>query len=103
MNETGHVTYFALMDSFDGCLFLRQSVFGLVDDSKAALAYLLFEEVLIFDVAVPGLDKKTFLDYDILVQPPVDDILLEFVVSASNLCTRVNVYVGAGQNRACLT
>lgn len=67
MNEAGHVTNFALMNSFDGCLFLRESVFGLVDYSEATLAYLLLKEILIFDITMPGLNKKTLLDDNILV------------------------------------
>ena len=67
MNETGHVTDFALMNSFNGSLFLRESIFGLVDYSEAALAYLPLEEILLFDITMSSLNKKTLLDNDILV------------------------------------
>lgn len=76
MNETGHVTDFAFVNSFDGRLLLRQPVFGLVDDAEAALTHFFLEEVLILDVSMPSLDEQTLLYNDILVEPPVDNILL---------------------------
>ena len=76
VNEPRHVTNFALMNSFNRCLFLRESVLGLVDNSETALAHLLLKEILIFNITMPCLDKQTLLYDDILVQPPVNDILL---------------------------
>jgi hypothetical protein len=74
--ESCHIGNFALVDGFYRHFLLGQSIFSLINNSKATLTHFFFEKVLVFDITVACLDEKPFLDNDILIEPFVNNILL---------------------------
>lgn len=103
VNEPSHVADLALMNGFDGCLLLGQPVLSLVYNTESTLAHFLLEEILVLDVSVACLDEQTLLNDDVFVEPPVNDVLLQFVIGAADLSVGVDINIGAGQNGAALT
>lgn len=55
------------MHCFDGHSLLSKPILSSVNDTESTLAYLLFEEVLVFDISVTCLEKKALLNNYVLV------------------------------------
>lgn len=72
LNETVYLMHLAHVYRLNSHSLGRQSVLGLIDNTKTALAHFFLKKVLVFDVTSLGSEKLLTVHDDILVDPLVD-------------------------------
>lgn len=94
--ETIHISDLALVNCLDCNLLLGKPIFCFINNAKSSLSDFLLKKVFILNIAVPSFEEKTLLYNDILVQPFIDNLLLEDVSGGSHL--RVLIFLTINVN-----